>query len=75
MKTRIVELSDSEFVPQCWVPNFLFSGYWVGVDSMYNTIIEVERQIKYCSVPSRKRAESILEGLLAKKSRERSLEV
>lgn len=31
MKTRIVELDPTGFVPQYWVKHFLFGGHWVAL--------------------------------------------
>ena len=64
MKTRIMKLSDNEYVAQYWVPHFLFGGHWEGLQKLPDGSIYsfggAEGILKHCVVSSNKQAEDLL---------------
>lgn len=75
-KTRIVELSDTEYVPQVWRRYFLFGGEWMGLartkDGLYvysSARIILDR----CVVATLEEAQSIIDEYFTREKFKRKL--
>jgi hypothetical protein len=77
MKTRVVKLSNSEYVPEFWVPNFLFGGHWVGIsldkEGSYFYYTGDSGILKYCVVSTEAEAEEIANTYLKIKQKKKML--
>jgi hypothetical protein len=70
MRTRIVKLTESEYVPQVWVPHFLCGGHWSGIqrdtDGGLWTYDGDTGQLERCVVTSEKEANDILSAYVTR---------
>ena len=66
MKTRIVKLGDDRFIPQRYVPHFLWGGHWEGIqcldENTFYSFESFEAQLKKCVVASDELARKVREN-------------
>ncbi len=68
MKTRVITLSVNEYVPQVWVPHFLWGGHWEGIsldeEGNFWRFEGLKGQYDRCTVSTHKEAEDITVSFL-----------
>jgi len=77
MKTRIMKLSDTEFVPQHWIPHFLWGGHWEGIQltetGSFYSFESKPGMLQYCVYSTEQKAEEVLTGFVKMKQRHEML--
>lgn len=70
-KTRVVKIDEDKFIPQIWVPHFLWGGHWESLYLFYwsdsdfeiNKTSDPEGALKHTQ-PSQEKANEVIDLLL-----------